>query len=335
MVYVQKKKDQNNFTFSFNHTRVSASFLLNLDANLAKVLLVPLELISLLELLERKHLLVDNGLDVVGLDRSIHLLKLLSAAHIDTANGANVDKCIEQGRLLVAGATNETDDGNDTFEADGLEGLLQGVGATDFDDVVYADAAGELFGGLAPVGVVAVVDHVVGAEGLEFIGLFLGGGGGDDTGTGCLCELQGEDGDTSSALGDYPVARSESLALETVETVPGSQTGTSERSTLDEVEVAGQRDKTLLVINTVLLKRSINNTASASSNGLVVKGTSNVALVELGDDLVANLEALDVLANGLDDTSTIGARNDVVFLGEGVAASRDDQVAVVEGSSVD
>jgi len=176
---------------------------------------------------------------------------------------------------------------------------------------------------------------VVGAEGLEFVGLFLGGGGGDDTGTGCLCELQGEDGDTSSALGDYPVARSESLALETVETVPGSQTGTSERSTLDEVEVAGQRDKTLLVINTVLLKRSINNTASASSNGLVVKGASNVALVELGDDLVADLEALDVLANGLDDTSTIGARNHVVFLGEGVAASRDDQVAVVEGSSVD
>lgn len=201
--------------------------------------------------------------------------------------------------------------------------------------MVYADAAGELFGGLTPVGVVAVVDDVVGAEGLEFVGLFLGGGGGDDAGTGCLCELQSEDGDTSSALGDYPVTGSKSLALKTVKTVPGSQTGTSERSTLDEVEVAGQRDKTLLIVNTVLLKRSVNHTASASSNGLVVKRTSNVALVKLSDDLVADLEALDVLANSLDYTSTIGARNDVVFLGEGVAASRDDQVAVVEGSSVD
>lgn len=148
--------------------------LLNLDANLAKVLLIPLELISLLELLKRKHLLINNRLDVVCLNRSIHLFKLLSAAHIDTANGANVDKRIKQSRLLVAGATDEANDGDDTFEADGLERLLQSVGAADFDNVVYADAAGELFGGFAPVGVVAVVDDVVGAEGLELVGLFLG-----------------------------------------------------------------------------------------------------------------------------------------------------------------
>lgn len=123
MVYVQKKKQRSKQFYFLLHLIVSRvmSGLLNLDANLAKVLLVPLELISLLELLKRKHLLVDNGLDVVGLDRSIHLLKLLSAAHVDTANGANVDKCIEESRLLVAGATNETDDGDNAFEADGLE----------------------------------------------------------------------------------------------------------------------------------------------------------------------------------------------------------------------
>lgn len=121
-------------------------------------------------------------------------------------------------------------------------------------------------------------------------------------------------------MGDHPVARSQSLALKTIESVPSGQTSAGKRSTLDEVEVARQRNETLLIINAVLLERSINDTTSASSNGLIVKGTSNVALVELGDDLVTDLEALDVLANSFDNTGTVRARNNIVFLGEGVAA---------------
>jgi hypothetical protein len=327
-------KTLNNFSFS-STSREYQTPLLNLDTNLAKVLLVPLELVSLLELLESKDLLINDRLDVVSLDSSVHLLKLLSAANVDTTNGANVDKSIEQSRLLIASATNETNDGDDTFKADGLERLLQSVGATDFDDVVYTDTTGDLLGGLAPVGVFLVVDDVVGTEGLEFVGLFLGGGGGDDTSTGCLCELESEDGNTASALGDDPVTGSQSLALETVETVPGGQASAGERSTLDEVEVAGQRDKTLLIVDTVLLEGSINDTASSGSDGLVVKRTGNVALVELSDDLVTDLEALDVLANGLDNTGTVRTGDDIVLLREWVAASGDDQISVVERSTVD
>jgi hypothetical protein len=327
-------KTLNNFSFSSTSKEFQTP-LLNLDTNLAKVLLVPLELVSLLELLKSKDLLINDRLDVVSLDSSIHLLKLLSAANVDTANSADVDKSIEQSRLLIASATNETDDGDDTFKADGLEGLLQGVGATDFDDVVYTDTTGDLLGGLAPVGVFLVVDDVVGTEGLEFVGLFLGGGGGDDTSTGSLCELESEDGNTACTLSNDPVAGSQSLALETVETVPGSQTSAGERSTLDEVKIAGQRNKTLLIIDTVLLEGTVNHTTGSGSDGLVVKRTGNVALVELSDDLVTDLEALDVLANRLDDTGTIRTGHNVVLLGEGVAASRDDKISVVERSAVD
>jgi hypothetical protein len=299
------------------------------------VLLVPLELVSLLELVKSKDLLINNRLDVVGLDSSIHLLKLLSAADVDTTNSADVDKSIEESRLLIASTANESNNGNNTFEANSLKRLLQSVGTTDFNDVVDANTTCELLGGFAPVGVLSVVDNVIGTEGLEFVGLFLGGSGGDDTGTGCFCELEGEDGDTACALGDDPVTGSQSLALETVETVPCGQTGTCERSTLDEVEVAGQRDKTLLIVDTVLLEGSINDTTGSSSDGLVVERTGDVALVELSDDLVTDLEALDVLADGLDNTGTVRTRNNVVLLGEWVAASGDDQVAVVEGSTVD
>jgi hypothetical protein len=309
--------------------------LLNLDADLAKVLLVPLKLVSLLQLVKSEDLLVDDRLDVVGLDSGVHLLELLSAANVDTTDGTDVDESIEKSGLLVVGATDEANDGDDTLEADGLERLLQSVGATDLDDVVDTDTTSDLLGGLAPVGVLLIVDDVIGTKGLELLSLLLGRSGGDDTSTSGLSELKSEDRNTTGTLGNHPVTRSKSLALKTVETVPGGQTSTGERSTLDKVEVAREGNKTLLIVDTVLLERSINDTTSPGGNGLVVKRTRNVALVELGDDLVTNLEALDLLANGLNDTSTVGSGDNVVNLGERVAASGNDQISVVERSTVD
>lgn len=299
------------------------------------MLLVPLELVSLLELVKSEDVLVNDGLDVVGLDGGVHLLKLLSAANVKTADCADVDESVEKSGLLLVGATDETNDGNDTLEADGLERLLEGVGTTDLDDVVHTNTASDLLGGLTPVGVLAVVDNVVGTESLELLTLLLGRSSGDDTGTSSLGELDSEDGDTTGSLGEDPVAGGQSLALKTVETVPGGQTSAGEGSTLDEVEVAGKRNKTLLVVDTVLLERTVDDTTSSSGDRVVVKRTGNVALVELGDDLVADLEAVDVLANSLNNTSTVRSRNDIVLLGEWVAASGNDQIAVVERSTVD
>lgn len=299
------------------------------------MLLVPLELVSLLELVKSEDVLVNDGLDVVGLDGGVHLLKLLSAANVKTADCADVDESVEKSGLLLVGATDETNDGNDTLEADGLERLLEGVGTTDLDDVVHTNTASDLLGGLTPVGVLAVVDNVVGTESLELLTLLLGRSSGDDTGTSSLGELDSEDGDTTGSLGEDPVTGGQSLALKTVETVPGGQTSAGEGSTLDEVEVAGKRNKTLLVVDTILLERTVDDTTSSSGDRVVVKRTGNVALVELGDDLVADLEAVDVLANSLNNTSTVRSRNDIVLLGEWVAASGNDQIAVVERSTMD
>lgn len=299
------------------------------------MLLVPLELVSLLELIKSEDVLVNDGLDVVGLDGGVHLLKLLSAANVKTADCADVDESVEKSGLLLVGATDETNDGNDTLEADGLERLLEGVGTTDLDDVVHTNTASDLLGGLTPVGVLAVIDNVVGTESLELLTLLLGRSSGDNTGTSSLGELDSEDGDTTGSLGEDPVTGGQSLALKTVETVPGGQTSAGEGSTLDEVEVAGKRNKTLLVVDTILLERTVDDTTSSSGDRVVVKRTGNVALVELGDDLVADLEAVDVLANSLNNTSTVRSRNDIVLLGEWVAASGNDQIAVVERSTVD
>lgn len=64
--------------------------LLNFDGELAEVLRVPHVLVSLLGLVESEDLLVDDGLDVVGLDGTVHLLKLESVADENSADGADV-----------------------------------------------------------------------------------------------------------------------------------------------------------------------------------------------------------------------------------------------------
>lgn len=60
-----------------------------------------------------------------------------------------------------------------------------------------------------------------------------------------------------------------------------------------------------------------------------------MALVEECDDPVARLEACDGATNGLDDTGTVRARNNIVFLREGVATLGNDEIAIVQGRSVD
>lgn len=58
--------------------------------------------------------------------------------------------------------------------------------------MVAPDAAGrQLARRLAPLGVLDVVDDVVGAELLELVGFGFGGGGGDDAGAGGFGELRG------------------------------------------------------------------------------------------------------------------------------------------------
>ena len=56
---------------------------------------------------------------------------------------------------------------------------------------------------------------------------------------------------------------------------------------------------------------------------------SNVVLVEDGDDLVAGLEALDILADGENGTGAVGAGDDVVDDVKGVQTLGNDKITVL------
>ena len=81
----------------------------NLDRHLTKVLLVKHVLVRLLEFRQVEDLLVDNRVDVISLDRSIHVLELLARAYKQTAYSAKVVEAVKEGRLVLGEAANEAD----------------------------------------------------------------------------------------------------------------------------------------------------------------------------------------------------------------------------------
>lgn len=85
----------------------SLQSLVDLNAQLAEVLLVPHVLIGLLGLVQSENLLVDDRLDVVRLDGTVHLLELLPASHQDTAHSADVVEALEESWLLLTLGTAE------------------------------------------------------------------------------------------------------------------------------------------------------------------------------------------------------------------------------------
>lgn len=297
----------------------------------------PLVLVSLTELLQAKDLGVDNRTELlnVGLDSAAHVLHLGSASDKETSGGAEVGETVEETRVVLAGTTNESDNRDNTVNLDSVERLLHGRRTGNLDNVVDTSTTSKLLSLGSPLRSLLVVDDVVGTELLQELGLFAGAGGSNDLGTGSLGELNSKDGDTTGSLGENPLARKKLLALKTVETVPGGQTGAGESSSLVELETLGHRDKTLLVKGTDGTEGTVNDTTETGLNAEVVEGAADMALVEEGDDLVAGLEASDVLADSEDGTGTIRTGDDAVLGGEGVASDREDQITVVEGSTLD
>jgi hypothetical protein len=158
--------------------------------NLSKVLLIPLILVRLLDLVQRKDLGVDDGLDVVRLNGPVHLLKLLSTPNVNTPHRADRSKGFQHGRLFFSlDPAEETDDADDPVETDGLEGLGHGVGSTDLKDMLDPTIASDLFGSFTPVLVFLVVDNVVGTEGFHTLGFFGRRGSRDDFGSSGFGEL--------------------------------------------------------------------------------------------------------------------------------------------------
>lgn len=208
------------------------------------MLLGPHVVVGLTCLLEGELLLVHDGVDVVGLDGGNHILHLGLGADEDAAGGADAAEDVQESRLGL-GAAEEADDADDALHLDGGQRVLHGVGTADLEDVVHTLAVGgQALGRLAPVGVLIVVYDVVGTELLEHLTLLLGRGGGDDRGASSLGELQGEDADTASALGEDVLAGLQ--GLEAVQGVPGGQGGTGKCGALSVVQVLGSANQAVL-----------------------------------------------------------------------------------------
>jgi hypothetical protein len=300
------------------------------------VLARPLVLISLAELLKSEHLGVNDRSKLirVGLNSTAHILHLSTASNKETSGSAEVRKAVEETRVALISAANKADNGDDTVDLDGVEGLLHGCRTSNLDDVVNTSTAGELLGLSTPLRSLAVVDDVVSTKLLKKLSLLSRAGSSNDLCTSSLGELNSKDTNTTSTLSENPLTGEELLALETVETVPGSETSAGESSSLVEVEVRRHADKTLLIESTDSAESSIGHTTQTGLDAELVERSADVALVEESDDLVAGTEAGDVLADGEDGAGAIGAGDDAVLSGERVLSEREDEIAVVEGSTL-
>lgn len=275
------------------------------------MLLIPHVLIGLLGLCEREDFLVDNWLDVVGLDGTVHFLELRSATNINTTDDADVDQCIKVGGLLLSlASTDEANDGDHAVESDSLDRLAERCWTANLDHMLHTTATSELLSSLAPVCVLLIVDDVVRAKFFELVRLGLRRCRSNDSGACSLGKLQenirnsslthvvdwtylnSKDRDTSSTLSQNIVTWHK--ALQAVQCVPCGHTSTSESCTFQEVQLAREMYKALFVVGTILLQGTIDNTTSTGRNGIGVHGAGQMALVENSNNLVAGLETVDL-----------------------------------------
>lgn len=130
-------------------------------------------------------------MDVVRLDGPHHVLHLRPRADIHAPRDADLGQCLQQRRVaLRVRVAQEPDDADDALEPDRLQALLQRAGSADVQHVVDAlVVVRELTRRLAPVRILFVVDHVVGAQLLEEFEFIVRRCGSDDGGAGGFGEL--------------------------------------------------------------------------------------------------------------------------------------------------
>ena len=101
--------------------KLRLSRVINLDRQLAKVLLIPHILICLFEILQTKDFLIHNRLDPIRINTFVHLFKLLPRAHQYAPHGAYIVQAVEKRRLLLAEPAQESDNRYRTFGFDGFQ----------------------------------------------------------------------------------------------------------------------------------------------------------------------------------------------------------------------
>ena len=296
-------------------------FSIHLDDHFPEMLLIPHVLITLLGLLELEDPRVHHRLDLIRIDRLIHLLELQSRAHQDPAHNTDMVQALQEAGLVPWCATQEPDDGNHAVDLDGIETLRHGCGTPNLEDVINAlFLVGEFLGLFSPIGVGFIVDDVMGTEILEFLGLFLRACRRDDGCTGGSGELDGEQADAAGALGQDYIAWLEGFALETIQGIPGSDGGAGQGACFLGGEGFRFSNQAVLFEDAVFAEGAREGAAEAGANRARRERAGDVALVEERGDFVALLEAVNATAGGEDLAGCIGAGNDGESDWEGVFA---------------
>jgi hypothetical protein len=196
--------------------------------------------------------------------------------------------------------------------------------------VIHACTAGrQLLRCLAPVLILLVVQHMVGAQLLQPVALLLATCRRNDLAPGRLCKLQREDTDPACALRQYPVARLDRLVGQPIQRVPRRQTRACQARALDEVQVRRLVNEAFFGVGAVLAERAVNNPADAGRGAGEVELACQMSLIEERDDLVARFEAGDAVTNGGDGPGAIGGGYNMIFLREWVFSKDDNKIAKV------
>src|ERR1700676_2402915 len=96
-------------------------------------------------------------------DRPVHVLEEVSGAHCHAAHGDTSHENWWQGQPFDVRAGYRPDHGDGAASTHGAQRLVEGRRASEFDDDVGSVVA-QSARGAAPIGVVTVVDDVVGAH---------------------------------------------------------------------------------------------------------------------------------------------------------------------------
>ena len=148
-------------------------------------------MICIFELLKPKHLLINDRLDVVRVNRSVHSLELLSAPYKHSSDGTHVAQAIQETRLVFREATQEAYDGDDAFGLDCLQALLHRCRPADFQNVVDPGAMwSKLLSRSTPFRIALVVEDMVGTQLFECLRFRVRAGSGDYASPGCFGKLE-------------------------------------------------------------------------------------------------------------------------------------------------
>lgn len=165
--------------------------LVNLDAHLTNMLLLRQVLERIPRLVEFEDLLVNDRVNVVGLDGTRQILKQLPGPHTHAACDTEAAECLGKARRRLCLATaEESDKGDEAFELHSSKGIFERTSSTDFYYVGNALPACELLGSFAPICVSGVIDDVIGTKSLELLGLCGRRSGRDDTSASGFGKLQ-------------------------------------------------------------------------------------------------------------------------------------------------